>query len=60
MKTIWYGAKDNDVRFADNQSVLTEQGITNCRSFNVDGEVTGLDLIATQHQSQSSQAQPQG
>lgn len=63
-KTIWYGAKDNDVRFADNQAALTSQGIDNAQSFTVNGDVTGLNLIGhTSEQqvgSQSSQAQPQG
>lgn len=58
-KTIWYGAKDNDVRFADNQAVLTEQGITNCQSFTVSGEVDGLNLITATRQPSSHQ-QPQG
>lgn len=61
-KTIWYGAKGNDVRFADNQAALTSEGITNAQSFNVTGEVTGLNLIGTNEQQVGgqSQAQPQG
>lgn len=55
-KTIWYGVKDNNVQFADSKSALTEQGITETRSFAVNGDVTGLDLAGHQQQ---SQAQPQ-
>lgn len=56
-KTIWYGAKDNDVRFADNQAALTDQGIDNARSFTVNGEVTDLPLVGHADQQQTSQSQ---
>jgi hypothetical protein len=49
-KTIWYGAKDNDVRFADSKLVLTDQGIDNAQSFTVEGEVSGLKLIGSEQQ----------
>lgn len=52
-KTIWYGVKDNEARFADNQQTLTEQGINNCSSFTVDGEVSGLNLSTNETAQQS-------
>lgn len=60
-KTIWAGAKDNNVAFARNQNSLTSQGYNNPTSFTVSGDVNGLHLIdeeQTQTQSQA-QAQPQ-
>lgn len=53
-KTIWYGAKDNDVRFAEDKAALTSEGITNARSFTVNGEVDGLPLVGHEQQQQSS------
>lgn len=47
-KQIWYGAKDNAVRFADNQTALTNQGIDNPQSFTVNGDVSGLNLIGSE------------
>jgi hypothetical protein len=43
-KTIWYGAKDDNVRFANSENELTSQGINNPQSFTVNGEVNGLNL----------------
>lgn len=57
-KTIWYGVKNNDVRFADNQAALTEQGIDNAQSFSVNGDVTGLNLVGHSEQ-QTTQQSPQ-
>lgn len=54
-QTIWYGAKDNDVRFAENKSDLTSQGINDPRSFQVDGNVTGLELSHQQTAQSGSQ-----
>jgi hypothetical protein len=55
-KTIWYGAKNNAVRFSENEQALVQQGIDNPQQFTVNGEVTGLNLIGdtlTQNQNQS-------
>lgn len=57
-KTIWYGAKDNNVRFSENKSDLSDAGINNPRSFTVSGEVTGLELTNQQQTSQSGSGQP--
>lgn len=59
-KTIWYGAKDNDVRFADNKAVLTSQGIDNAQSFTVNGDVSGLELVSATDHATTGQGQPQG
>lgn len=53
-QTIWYGAKDNNVRFAENKADLTSQGINEPRSFDVEGNVTGLELS---HQPTASSGQ---
>jgi hypothetical protein len=44
-KTIWYGAKDNNVRFANHQNSLVSQGINNPQSFTTAGDVSGLTFI---------------
>lgn len=56
-KTIWYGAKDNAVRFAENQQALAQQGIDNPQQFTVNGEVTGLNLIGSSDQVQTQTGQ---
>lgn len=55
-KEIWYGAKDNTVRFADNQQSLVQAGINQPKSFTVNGEVTGLHLQNTNEQNVSGQS----
>lgn len=58
-KQIWYGADDaNNVRFADNQSVLKSAGITNPQSFTVDGQVHGLNLVTENTQQNTGSGQP--
>lgn len=59
LKTIWYGGKDNDVRFSENQNVLKEHGITNPQSFTVTGEVEGLTFIDAPTGQSSGQSQAQ-
>lgn len=59
MKTIWYGSKDNSVRFAENQQTLAQHGIDNPQSFTVNGEVTGLNLLGQSDQ-QIGQGQTSG
>jgi hypothetical protein len=44
-KTVWYGAHDNDVRFATSKASLTEAGINNPQSFTVNGDIQGLNLV---------------
>lgn len=59
-KQIWYGAKDNEVRFAEDKSILTTAGINDAQSFTVNGDVTGLNLLTAEqvpHGQSSSQAQ---
>lgn len=44
-KEIWYGTNGNNVAFSENRVALTDAGISNPQSFEVNGEVTGLNLI---------------
>jgi hypothetical protein len=55
-KTIWYGMKGNDVRFADNQQALVSNGVNNPKSFTVNGEVTGLNLIGNANEQPGAQS----
>lgn len=53
-KTVWYGAKDNQVQFADNETTLAAQGINNPKSFTVNGEIDGLNIVGGAQQEQSN------
>jgi hypothetical protein len=58
---LWYGIKDDEVQFAENETVLVEQGISNPKSFQIgnNGQVTGLDLQTGSNQSHQTPSQSQ-
>lgn len=58
-KTIWYGVKDNNVAFANNQNALVEAGATNPQSFTTSGNVSGLNLIDDSDNNAQSQTTSQ-
>lgn len=63
MKTkLWYGIKNNDVRFAETETALIEQGINSPQSFEVgsNGVITGLNFETGTGQHQSQGQQPTG